>query len=86
MKNGAEVALRLRGTAKGGIPWIVIVDSDGKALCNSDAPSGNVGCPVTPEEAAWFFSMLERTKLSLSAKDFAVLKSEHTQFATPYRR
>lgn len=86
MKNGPAVALRLRGTTKGGIPWFVILDSEGKALANSDAPSGNVGCPVSPAEAAWFFGMLERTQLSLSAEDFAVLKREHKQFAAPYIR
>ncbi|MGK0220258.1 MAG: hypothetical protein ACI9HE_003769 [Planctomycetota bacterium] len=86
MQHGAEVALRLRGTDNGGIPWFVILDGDGKAITNSDAPAGNVGCPISPAEATWFFGMLQRTQLSLSAKDFAVLKSEHALFAKPYLR
>lgn len=59
--NGKALAKRLRGTGEGGIPWIVITDAAGKQLVTSDGPRGNVGCPVTDEEQAWFLTMIERT-------------------------
>ncbi|MDP6740050.1 MAG: hypothetical protein QF404_08560 [Planctomycetota bacterium] len=81
MTNGEEVAKRLRKGEGGGIPWMVILDGEGKALINSDGPGGNVGCPVTEEEAAWFFTMLERTNKGLTDKQLKILRREHAAFA-----
>lgn len=86
MQDGKELAKKLREGKGGGIPWFVIMDGKGNKLVDSDAPSGNVGCPVTEEEAAWFFEMLDRTKKTLTAEDMTLLKSEHTAFAQRYRR
>lgn len=61
MENGKETAMKLRGGEAGGIPWCVILDGNGKELANSDGPDGNVGCPITPEECAYFVSMIEKT-------------------------
>ena len=81
MTNGEEVAKRLRKGEGGGIPWMVILDSQGKALINSDGPGGNVGWPVTEDEAAWFFTMLERTNKGLTDKQLKILRREHGAFA-----
>ena len=29
-----------------GIPWMVILDTDGKELISSDGPKGNIGYPA----------------------------------------
>lgn len=85
MKNGKAVGERLTGGESKGYPWLVILDSEGKALANSDGPSGNIGCPVQPEEAAHFFDMLTSTRQRLSDEELALLRSEHEAFATPIR-
>ena len=68
--NGAEVALRLRGSDQGGIPWMVITDADGKQLINADRPTddgtANIGCPATKEEQAWFMTMIQKTRQHMS--------------------
>ena len=60
MKRGKEVADRLRDSQAGGIPWIAILDGEGKKLVTSDGPQGNIGYPAKPEEIAWFLEMLKK--------------------------
>lgn len=60
MENGQEVADRLGGSGLG-LPWITILDGEGKELTNSTGPEGNIGCPVKLEEQAYFVTMIERT-------------------------
>ena len=81
MTNGKEVGMRLRGTDRGGIPWITILDAEGKELINSDGPKGNVGCPVQPHERSHFMTMLKKTAQKMSEKDIAVVKEELDAFA-----
>jgi hypothetical protein len=61
MEQGDEVAQRLRGDRRGGIPWITILDGNGTELVTSDGPNGNIGCPITEAECAHFITMLEKT-------------------------
>lgn len=63
MKNGTKVATRLRKAEGGGIPWMTILDGDGIELVTSDSPDGNVGCPISEAECAWFVAMIEKTAL-----------------------
>lgn len=89
--NGSAVIKKLRtGHPGGGIPWMVILDGDGKELVSGDAPSGNIGCPAQPEEIAWFRTMLERTGKRLQAADLDVIVRHNKAFAerwlTPRRR
>lgn len=81
MTNGKEVAKRLRGTERGGIPWMVILDSSGKGLINADGPEGNIGCPVQPQEQAHFIHMIEATRDKNSEKDVQVISAELKKFA-----
>jgi hypothetical protein len=60
MKRGKEVAGRLRDSQGGGIPWMAILDGEGKKLVTSDGPQGNIGYPGTPAEIAWFLEMLKK--------------------------
>ncbi|MCZ6690280.1 MAG: hypothetical protein O7H41_11795 [Planctomycetota bacterium] len=75
MTNGKELALRLRPSGKGGIPWIVILDPEGEELITSDGPNGNIGCPVKPEERSHFVSMIEKTAKEMSEQDLSAFKS-----------
>ena len=84
--NGATVAKRLRGERSGGIPWMVILDADGKELVSSDAPSGNIGCPVQPEEVAWFGEMLQRSSTRLGDDGIAGVLVELEAYAETLRR
>ncbi len=72
---GAEaLASRLR-TNQGGIPWFVILDSEGKSLVTADGPSGNIGYPVTPEEKKHFMYMLKETAKNLTAEDISIIEN-----------
>ncbi|MDF1838033.1 MAG: hypothetical protein P1V35_09205 [Planctomycetota bacterium] len=76
--NGAEVAMRLRGTDQGGIPWMVITDSSGKPLITADRPTdegpSNIGCPATKDEQAWFMTMVRKTKQHMSKGQFTAIE------------
>ena len=84
--NGDAVAKRLRRERRGGIPWMVILDADGEELVSSDAPTGNIGCPVQPEEVAWFAEMIRRSAIRLQAPDVSRLQAELEEYATSFRR
>jgi hypothetical protein len=58
-----------------GLPWIVFLDGDGKALIHSTGPKGNTGFPAQPDEIAHFKTMLETAKKKLTDKDIAYLIS-----------
>ena len=63
MAGGKELAAKIRETDRGGIPWMAILDSEGNKLVTSDAPkTGNIGCPVQPEERAHFLQMIDKDK------------------------
>ena len=84
--SGDAVAKRLRGERRGGIPWMIILDADGKELVSSDAPSGNIGCPVQPEEVAWFAEMLRRSTTRLDDDDVAGIQAELEAYVKTLRR
>ena len=84
--NGAEVASRLRQGEEGGIPWTVVTDSTGAALITSDGPEGNIGCPGSESETAWFMEMISKTARSLDEAAIAKLDALLEEFAKQYRR
>ncbi|HYD00256.1 MAG TPA: DUF255 domain-containing protein [Phycisphaerales bacterium] len=60
MTGGKDLLAKYRGGNKGGIPWFVFLDGDGKVVATSDAPgSGNVGFPAAKDEIAHFAAMLK---------------------------
>ena len=61
MEHGAATAERLRKSNSGGIPWMVILDSDGNELINADGPNGNIGCPIGKQEQEYFLHMIRQT-------------------------
>ena len=80
--DGTKVIAALRtGKKGGGIPWMTILDGDGKELVTSDGPKGNVGCPAQPDEIDWFRTMLERTKSKLKDADLDTIVRHNKEFA-----
>jgi hypothetical protein len=72
MVGGREILKRYQAN-EGGIPWFVFLDGDGKAGVTSDGAKGNVGFPAAPHEIAYFRTMLERTKRTLTGADISAL-------------
>jgi thiol:disulfide interchange protein len=67
MTGANEIVTRFRDQLGAGIPWIAILDAEGKVLVTADGPDGNIGYPVTPEEIKHFLDMLKQTARRLSA-------------------
>jgi len=50
-----------------GIPFIVVLDKDGKQLANSIGTNGeNIGFPYTPAEAQQFINIIRKTATNLN--------------------
>ena len=84
MEQGMAVAESLGGSSKG-LPWMTILDASGEELINSDGPSGNVGCPVTESERAYFITMLEKTVQRTSKEGLAKLATALEAYAVTLR-
>lgn len=85
--NGKAVADRLTGGESKGFPWSVVLDGDGEPLVTSDRPGGgNIGCPVTEEECAWFMQMIERTAQRMDEAARATIAAELEDHAEALRR
>lgn len=85
MANGLAVVAKIRADASGGIPWMTIVDGTGKQLITSDGPNGNIGCPVSDEEQAYFVTMLEQTVQRSSAERIQKIASALGDYAKTLR-
>lgn len=63
------------------VPYFVFEDHEGKILVTSDRPvsgkphGANIGYPDSPEEIAWFMTMLKTSVPSLSAGEFQTIDS-----------
>jgi len=71
----------LRGTEKGGIPWMTILDGSGKELVNADGPQGNVGCPVAPHEREWFMQMIRTSSVHLAGSEIDAIETALAAYA-----
>ncbi|MEM7205601.1 MAG: hypothetical protein AAF628_35425 [Planctomycetota bacterium] len=85
MTDGAALAEELR-QGDGGIPWLVILDGDGKAKVTSDGPDGNVGCPAQPAEIDYFMTMLDTTRRHMTDDDRAILEREMRSYGAELTR
>jgi hypothetical protein len=56
-----------------GLPWFAFIDGDGKALVTSTAPKGNIGHPNSPDEVAYFKTMLQTVKHHLTDAEIEAL-------------
>lgn len=80
MQNGAEIAKRLRKSRSGGIPWMVILDSQGNELVSSDGPKGNCGYPLQPDEIDHFLHMLRSTSRRMTEQHFVTIRQALDQY------
>ena len=76
MEGGKALANELRGSRRGGIPWHVILDANGKEVIDSTGPKGNVGCPAQPHEIDYFCKMIDETRKHMSDVDRKVIERE----------
>jgi outer membrane lipoprotein-sorting protein len=74
-RNGQQVMHRLR-KSDGGIPWMAILDSNGKVRITSDGPNGLIGYPAKPESITYFLKMLTSTAPRLTAQQVATLRDD----------
>lgn len=77
MKNTDELGAPWGKTPDEGIPWMAIVDSEGKSLITStDSPTGmNIGHPMETEELDHFMAMLQKTAQRLTPEQLAELRT-----------
>ncbi len=72
--HSEEIATRLRGEAKGGLPWFAVLDSDGQLLVTSNqADGGNIGFPSDPEGRQHFQTILEKAAIRMIAEEIKML-------------
>jgi thiol:disulfide interchange protein len=77
--GGKELVAKMRGERKGGLPWIVFLDAQGKELAAGndldDPEQQNVGFPQADPEIAWFGKMLATSRNTISDAEIAELKA-----------
>jgi thiol:disulfide interchange protein len=84
--HGKQVAQRIRGSTKGGIPWFAILDGQGQVLATSDGPKGNVGFPVEPHEIGHFIGVLKKTARRMSAEQLGTIEKALEESAAKLKR
>ncbi|MBL8730343.1 MAG: hypothetical protein JNM25_18135 [Planctomycetes bacterium] len=87
--HGKALNERLKGTRPGGLPWMVILDADGKEIVssNENGSGGNIGGPRSEAECAWFVEMLRRSSGErVSEAELATLAADLEAYAGPERR
>ncbi len=87
--NGKAINERLKRDRKGGLPWLVVLDTEGKEIVssNTEPGGGNIGAPVQPDECAWFGVMMERSRGDkVSKEQLAAMLADLEEFAKPKRR
>jgi len=87
--NGKALNERLKGSRNGGLPWMIVLDTEGKEIVTSNAEpkGGNIGGPVQPEECAWFGVMMERSRGDkVSKEQLDAMLADLEEYAKSKRR
>lgn len=87
--NGKKINERLMNGRNGGLPWLIVLDADGKEIVtsNEEPGGGNIGAPVQPNECTWFGVMMERSRGDKVGKEqLEVMLADLEEFAKPKRR
>ena len=74
--HGEVVIRKLRPKDEGGVPWMVILDADGKPLITSDGPGGNLGYPGGIKDRPLFAKMWRTTAQRLTDAEINVLLAD----------
>ena len=86
MAHGKEVTERIRKITEGGIPWMVILKSNGDELITSDGPKGNIGYPFQPEEIEHFMTMLKESAKRTTTEQRAAIEEVLNENADKIRK
>lgn len=73
-----DVLSRFNPSGDGGVPWLVILDAQGKPIVTGDGPKGNIGFPAEDHEIEHFAKMLRSSKRLLTEADITFLTSSLT--------
>ena len=74
MTGGQEMLEEMRGGARGGIPWFVVMEPDGTPVVDADdLTGGNLGCPHTEEEVETFGQLLRKARLRITDAELATV-------------
>jgi len=85
--GGTDVMKSFNGDPKGGIPFWVVLDADGKPIGTSYAPpadgtpataKNNVGCPAEVSEVAYFIKLLKASS-NMTDDQLTVIKNRFLQ-------
>jgi len=77
VKNGLALLLRLRNFEYDGVPWIAILEPDGRIVATSDRPSGrNAGFSASPEGVRDFLAMLRKGVKRTTPEQLAKIEFE----------
>jgi beta-lactamase regulating signal transducer with metallopeptidase domain len=57
------------------MPWMVILDADGRPAASGTSPRGNIGVPESAQETSYFAWMLRATSQRLTGDEIATLVS-----------
>ena len=78
-KGGVEIARKITGNRHFGIPFVAILDSNGKVLIDGDGPLGNIGFPGSFENAMHFKKMVSQTGKRITSKELDQLVESLTR-------
>ncbi len=90
--NGKAINGWLKGKRQGGLPWMVILDADGKEIVSSNAElegkeGKNIGGPRTDWECDWFAAMMDKSRGDkVTADEVAVMRADLEAYSAPKRR
>lgn len=85
MEGGKTVQTDLMKGRQGGLPWMVILDGDGKELVSSNNAKGaNVGCPVEDFEVDHFVEMI-KVSSDTSEEQLGDIKTRMLEYAQTLR-
>jgi len=77
MTHAVKLIKRLRTAKSAGIPWIAVLDADGKMLATSDMPKkGNTGFPSDPDEIQYFVGMLRTASQRTTPEQLAAIEKK----------
>jgi thiol-disulfide isomerase/thioredoxin len=84
--GGKDVLKKFNPENRGGIPWFVILDADGKAVITSDGPGGNIGYPAKDEEIDHFIAMMQKSARAMTRDDISTLRATLVEEAKKLKR
>ncbi len=84
--GGKDALKKFNPEGKGGIPWFVILDADGKAVITSDGSGGNIGYPAKDEEIDHFIAMMQKSARTMTKDDIETLRATLVEEAKKLKR